>query len=221
MKKVSQVRNLFFGLYILETTVFTYKSILKPSTGLFKDKGSKFLAFAYPLKTEEEAKNYVGQLKKEYHDARHHCYAYRLGAQKTVFRVNDDGEPSGTAGKPILGQILSNDLTNILIVVVRYFGGTLLGTSGLIQAYKESSADAIKNAAIIDCFVYSNVRVKFDYIQLNAVMKVIKDYEIEPSEQLFDTECNILLKIKKEKEEMVLKKLKSIETLTFDCLGDD
>jgi uncharacterized YigZ family protein len=221
LKKVSQVRNLFFGLYILETMVFTYKSILKPATGLFKDKGSKFLAFAYPLKTEEEAKNIVDQFKKEYHDARHHCYAYRLGAPKTNFRANDDGEPSGTAGKPILGQILSNDLTNILIVVVRYFGGTLLGTSGLIQAYKESSADAIKNAAIIDCFVYSNVRVKFDYIQLNAVMKVIKDYEIEPSEQLFDTECNILLKIKKEKEEMVLKKLKSIETLTFDCLGDD
>lgn len=208
-------------MYILGTTVFTYKSILKPSTGLFKDKGSKFLAFAYPLKTEEEAKNIVDQLRKEYHDARHHCYAYRLGAKKLVFRANDDGEPSGTAGKPILGQILSYDLTNILIVVVRYFGGTLLGTSGLIQAYKESSADAIQNAVIIDCFVYSNARVKFGYIQLNAVMKIIKDYDIEPSEQIFDTECNMLLKIKKEKEEMVLKKLKSIETLTFDCISDD
>jgi uncharacterized YigZ family protein len=205
----------------LETTVFTYKSIIKPATGVYKDKGSKFLAFAFPVKTEEEAKNIVDQLKKEYHDARHHCFAYRLGAEKNVFRSNDDGEPSGTAGKPIFGQILSYDLTNILIVVVRYFGGTLLGTSGLIQAYKESSADAINNASIINCCVYVNIVVQFDYLQLNTVMKLVKDYEIETSQQIYDAECKMHLKIKKEKEGIVLSKIKSIETLTFELLAED
>jgi uncharacterized YigZ family protein len=194
---------------------------MQPSSGTYKDKGSKFLAFAYPVKTEDEVKIIIDRIRKEYHDARHHCYAYRLGAEKLNFRVNDDGEPSGTAGRPILGQIQSSDLSNILIVVVRYFGGTLLGTSGLIQAYKESSADAIKNSIIIDCFVHSSWNLKFDYLQLNAVMKIIKDFDIQTSDQLFDAECTIHLKIKKENQDIVMNKFKNIDNLTCKYLGDD
>jgi uncharacterized YigZ family protein len=194
---------------------------MQPSSGTYKDKGSKFLAFAYPVKTEDDAKSIVDHLRKEYHDARHHCYAYRLGAEKTIFRINDDGEPSGTAGRPILGQIQSSDLSNILIVVVRYFGGTLLGTSGLIQAYKESSAEAIKNSTIIDCFVHSHWILKFDYLQLNAVMKIIKDYNIQASNQQYDALCQMNLKIKKEMQDFVLNKFKHMDNLTCEYLGDD
>ncbi len=128
----------------------SYLTIEKNTEGLFKDKGSKFLAFAYPVEEEEEIKEYIQALKKEHYSARHHCYAWRLGAEKTHFRANDDGEPSSTAGKPILGQIQKNDLTNILIVVVRYFGGTLLGVSGLINAYRGAAADVINNSIIVE-----------------------------------------------------------------------
>lgn len=127
-----------------------YLTISKPSEGLFKDRGSKFLAFAYPVSSEDEIKEIQEHLRSEYHDARHHCYAYMLGKDKNVFRANDDGEPSSTAGKPILGQIKSYDLTNILIVVIRYFGGTKLGVSGLINAYKTAAEEALKNAKIIN-----------------------------------------------------------------------
>ncbi|MCF0172581.1 MAG: YigZ family protein, partial [Bacteroidales bacterium] len=122
-----------------------YKSIAAPSTGIYKDKGSKFMAFAYPVESEEEVKSLVSALRKKYFDARHHCWAYRIGRLGEKWRINDDGEPSSTAGKPILGQILSNQLSDTLIVVVRYFGGILLGTPGLIQAYKSAAADAIAN----------------------------------------------------------------------------
>ena len=131
----------------------TYKTIEKPSEGLFKDKGSKFISFAFPVDNEEEIKEIVQSIKKEHHSARHHCYAWRLGADQLLFRANDDGEPSSTAGKPILGQIQSFDLTNILIVVVRYFGGTLLGVSGLINAYRNAALDAINQAEIVEKLV--------------------------------------------------------------------
>ena len=127
-----------------------YLSIEKRSEGIYKDRGSKFLAFAFPVYQEDEIKDILAELRKEYHDARHHCYAYRLGASKEIYRVNDDGEPSSSAGKPIFGQIQSNDLSNILIVVVRYFGGTLLGVGGLINAYRSAAADALINASIIE-----------------------------------------------------------------------
>ena len=141
----------------------TYYTISAPSEGLFKDRGSRFIALAYPVTTEKEIKEIQVSLRKKYHDARHHCYAYRLGYDKSVYRVNDDGEPSGTAGKPIFGQIQSKDLTNIFIVVIRYFGGTLLGVSGLINAYRSAAADAIEHAQIIQKTIMDLYEISFEY----------------------------------------------------------
>ncbi len=168
-----------------------YKSIAAPSKSIFKDKGSKFLAFAYPVESEEEAKAIISTLKREYFDARHHCYAWRLGLLGDRWRANDDGEPSSTAGKPILGQIISNGLSDILIVVVRYFGGTLLGTSGLINAYKSASADAIAAAKVAEKIATSRYRISFDYAQMNAVMKLIKDFCLPVELPSFGDECTL------------------------------
>ena len=168
-----------------------YKSIAAPSKGIFKDKGSKFLAFAYPVESEEEAKAIISTLKREYFDARHHCYAWRLGLLGDRWRANDDGEPSSTAGKPILGQIISNGLSDILIVVVRYFGGTLLGTSGLINAYKSASADAIAAAKVAEKIATARYRISFDYAQMNAVMKCLKDFRLTVELPSFGDECTL------------------------------
>lgn len=169
----------------------TYKTIEKPSEGLFKDKGSKFISFAFPVSSEEEIKEIVQSIKKEHHSARHHCYAWRLGADQLHFRANDDGEPSSTAGKPILGQIQSFDLTNILIVVVRYFGGTLLGVSGLINAYRSAALDAINQAEIVEKLVEKWLLVEFDYGAMNEVMKIFKDEKLPQIDPLFDLKCKI------------------------------
>src|SRR5574344_2074526 len=152
-----------------------YKTLKNQSNGIYKEKGSKFLAFAYPVYNEDEIKQIVNEKKREFYDARHCCYSWHLGLDANNFRANDDGEPSGTAGRPIHGQILSAGLTNILIVVVRYFGGIKLGTSGLINAYKAAAADAIANAEIIDKTVNNFYRISFSYEAMNDVMKVIKD----------------------------------------------
>ena len=173
-----------------------YKSISSPSKGIYKDKGSKFLSFAFPVETEEQAKSIIDNLRKEYFDARHHCYAWRIGPQGDKWRANDDGEPSSTAGKPIYGQILSNNLSDILIVVVRYFGGILLGTSGLIVAYKSASADAIANACVIEKIATARYRVEFDYSQMNAVMKCLKDFHISPRNTIFDNLCSLEVDIR-------------------------
>ena len=173
-----------------------YKSISSPSKGIYKDKGSKFLSFAFPVETEEQAKSIIDNLRKEYFDARHHCYAWRIGPQGDKWRANDDGEPSSTAGKPIYGQILSNNLSDILIVVVRYFGGILLGTSGLIVAYKGASADAIANACVIEKIATARYRVEFDYSQMNAVMKCLKDFHISPRNTIFDNLCSLEVDIR-------------------------
>lgn len=172
-----------------------YKSISKLSKGLYKDNGSKFLAFAYPVETVEEIKEIIAGLKKEYFDARHHCYAYRLGHLGDVWRMSDDGEPSSTAGKPILGQILSNELSDILVVVVRYFGGIKLGVPGLIKAYKTSTSDAIDNAEIIEKVAKEFYTVEFDYLQMNDVMKVFKEMALPILEQNFDLACSILTSV--------------------------
>lgn len=172
-----------------------YKSISKLSKGLYKDNGSKFLAFAYPVETVEEIKEIIAGLKKEYFDARHHCYAYRLGHLGDVLRMCDDGEPSSTAGKPILGQILSNELSDILVVVVRYFGGIKLGVPGLIKAYKTSTSDAIDNAEIIEKVAKEFYTVEFDYLQMNDVMKVFKEMALPILEQNFDLACSILTSV--------------------------
>ena len=174
----------------------TYKSIGSASEGQFKDNGSRFIALAYPVETESEIKEIVASLKKEYHDARHHCYAYRLGYKGDIFRANDDGEPSSSAGRPILGQIDANGLSDILIVVVRYFGGIKLGIPGLIRAYKTSSADAIGNASIIEKTASRKFRLHFGYLNMNDVMKMVKEMSLTPAKQEFDMECSMELTVR-------------------------
>jgi len=191
----------------------TYKTINPASEGLYKEKGSKFIAYAYPVTNEEEIKEYIAHLKKEYYDARHHCYAYMLGADKSEYRANDDGEPSSTAGKPILGQILSNDITNILIVVIRYFGGTKLGVSGLIHAYKTAAADAIANTEIIEKTVNDIYNVNFDYLVMNDVMKIIKDDQPEQLGQDFNLTCRITLSIRQSEVDKIIEKFSKIDSV--------
>ncbi|HZL08415.1 MAG TPA: YigZ family protein [Prolixibacteraceae bacterium] len=169
----------------------TYNTISKPSEGLYKAKGSKFISYAYPVTSEDEIKEIVQALKKEHHSARHHCYAWRLGHEKLLFRANDDGEPSSSAGKPILGQIQSFDLTNILIVVVRYFGGTLLGVSGLISAYRNATLDAINQAQIVEELVEKWLLIEFDYAAMNDVMKILKDEKLPQIDPVFDLQCKL------------------------------
>ena len=168
-----------------------YRSIAAPSEGLFKDNGSRFIALAYPVETEEEVKSIVAGLRKEYHDARHHCYAYRLGYKGDLWRASDDGEPSGSAGRPILGQIDSLGLSDILVVVVRYFGGIKLGIPGLIRAYKTSTADALSSAQIVDKIASRHFRLQFEYLSMNAVMKVLKDMDLPQKAQNFGENCSL------------------------------
>ena len=177
-------------------TADQYKSIAAPSEGLFKDNGSRFLALAYPVETLEQVKDIVAGLKKKYHDARHHCFAYRLGYQGDVWRASDDGEPSGSAGRPILGQIDSLGLSDVLVVVVRWFGGIKLGIPGLIRAYKTSSADALSQATLIEKTAARRFRLHFDYLSMNAVMKVLKDMDLPQSAQEFGETCSLEVRVR-------------------------
>jgi uncharacterized YigZ family protein len=196
----------------------TYKTIRSAVKGIFKERGSKFIAVASPVTSQDEVKSLLDEYRKHYHDARHHCYAWVIGYEKNLQRSNDDGEPSGTAGKPILGQINSNDLTNILIVVIRYFGGKLLGTSGLINAYRSAAAEAIKNAEVTECTVNSYYRLRFPYSSMNEVMKVIKDEELLQSEQVFDLACSMITGFRLSKSEQIIKRFSGIENLVFEFL---
>ena len=196
----------------------TYKTIKTSSKGLYKEKGSRFIACAEPVTAPEQVKKLLEVYRKDFHDARHHCYAYVLGYDKSSWRSNDDGEPSGTAGKPILGQINSNDLTNILIVVIRYFGGTLLGVSGLINAYRSAAADAVNNAEIIECVVRDYYRVKFPYNSMNEVMKIIKDESLVQSEQSFELECSMKIGFRISIKENILSRFQSIQDIRLDFI---
>ena len=171
---------------------------------MYKEKGSKFLAFAYPVSLEESIKDHRSALQKTHHSARHHCYAWRLEPGKTRYRVNDDGEPSGTAGLPIYGQIVSRDLTDVLVVVVRYFGGTKLGVSGLIHAYRSAASDALDHSIIIEKKVFDSLKLEFTYKQMNQVMKAIKDQQLDFVDQAFDMECSMILKSWKRNRKQVL-----------------
>ena len=197
----------------------TFKTISTPSEGLFKDKGSKFIAYAYPVTSEDQIKEIVQSIKKEHYSARHHCYAWRLGHEKLLFRANDDGEPSSTAGKPILGQIQSFDLTNILIVVVRYFGGTLLGVSGLINAYRNAALDAINQAEIVEKLVEKDLLIEFDYGAMNDVMKLFKDEKLPQIEPQFDLRCRIKTHIRLSELNRIEDLLNKIEGLTITVLS--
>ena len=174
-----------------------------PAEGFYSEKRSKFLAFAFHVTSEEEVKQYVAEFRKKYSDARHVCWAYMLGADRTDFRANDDGEPSSTAGKPILGQINKNELTDILIIVVRYYGGVNLGTSGLIVAYRTAAAEAIANAEIVSQFVEEEVVFDFPYIMMNDVMKIIKDMSPRIISQTYDNTCEMKLSIRKSEAPML------------------
>lgn len=174
----------------------TYRSIAARSEGLYKDNGSRFLAFACPVETEEEVKGIVDALRKEYHDARHHCFAYRLGLDGARWRANDDGEPSGSAGRPILGQIDSAGLSDVLVVVVRYFGGVKLGIPGLIRAYKTATQEALAAAQAVEKTAARRFRITFDYLSMNAVMRVLKDLDIPQSGQSFGNECSLDVRVR-------------------------
>lgn len=174
-----------------------------PAEGFYSEKRSKFLAFAFHVTSEEEVKQYVAEFRKKYYDARHVCWAYMLGADRTDFRANDNGEPSSTAGKPILGQINKNELTDILIIVVRYYGGVNLGTSGLIVAYRTAAAEAIANAEIVSQFVEEEVVFDFPYIMMNDVMKIIKDMSPRIISQTYDNTCEMKLSIRKSEAPML------------------
>ena len=175
----------------------TYKTIESPAEGYITEKKSKFISFIFPVKTAEEVKQIVDEHRKKYYDARHVCWAYMLGSGREEYRSNDDGEPSGTAGRPILGQINSCELTNVLILVIRYFGGTLLGTSGLIKAYREAAEDAIKNAEIVEKTIDETFFIHFEYLLLNDVMRILKQFENVSWEQDFNESCTMKLSIRK------------------------
>ncbi len=187
-----------------------YLTIATPSEGFYSEKRSKFLAFAHHVETLDEVKDLLANYRKEYYDARHVCYAYMLGADRKDFRANDDGEPSSTAGKPILGQINSNELTDILIVVVRYYGGVNLGTSGLIVAYREAASDAIAHAEIISRQVEETVIYDFPYVMMNDVMRVIKEMQPRILEQSYDNTCQIKLSIRKSEAEQLRARLNKL-----------
>ncbi len=192
----------------------SFKTLAAPSCGEFRDRGSKFIAFAFPLRSEEEWTALLEEVKKEHPKARHHCWAYRFGVQGENYRANDDGEPSGTAGRPILGQIDSFELTNVFVVVVRYFGGTLLGTSGLINAYKNSTHDSLQKAQIVTKFISRKFRVSFDYALMGEVMNAAKRIDAEILEHSFDANPSITIEIRASKSDSELLRLKALVTRT-------
>lgn len=191
----------------------TYKTIDEPSEGVFRDRGSKFIGYAYPILSDEEVKAILLRLRSEHAKARHFCWALRLSPDRGVFRIQDDGEPSGTAGRPILNTMLSADVTNILIVVVRYFGGTLLGVPGLINAYKTAAVEALQAATIIEKTVNDIYELQFDYLVMNDVMRLIKDEKLNVLSQDFDNACSIKIEIRKASLNSILGKIDKIEGL--------
>ncbi|MBO4673980.1 MAG: YigZ family protein [Bacteroidaceae bacterium] len=194
----------------------SYRTIKALSEGTYSEKRSKFLAFAMPVRSVDEVKQLVAEYQKKYYDARHVCYAYMLGAERTEFRANDNGEPSGTAGKPILGQINSYELTDILIIVVRYFGGVKLGTSGLIVAYRLAAAEAIEAAEIIEKTVDEDVTFFFEYPFMNNVMRIIKEENPQIISQGFDNNCSMTLRIRKDSMPRLKSRLEKISSLYFE-----
>ena len=193
----------------------TYKMLSSPGEGLYKEKGSKFIASAFTVTSEEEVKQALADVKKKYYDARHHCYAYMIGPDKACFRSSDDGEPSGTAGKPILNQILSKDVTNVCVIVVRYFGGIKLGVSGLINAYKTAARDALDNAVIVEKTVDEVYSLVFGYPLMNEVMRVMKEEGLEQQNPRFEMNCYLEFSTRKNNADQIVAKFKSIFGVTI------
>ncbi|HJA82933.1 MAG TPA: YigZ family protein [Candidatus Bacteroides intestinavium] len=195
----------------------TYKTIVAPAEGIYTEKRSKFIAIALPVRTVDEVKGWLDTYQKKYYDARHVCYAYMLGPERKDFRANDNGEPSGTAGKPILGQINSNGLTDILIIVVRYFGGIKLGTSGLIVAYRAAAAEAIGAATVVEKTVDEEVTVLFEYPMMNDVMRIVKEEGPAIVSQGYDTDCSMTLRIRRSLMPRLRQRLEKVETLRVEA----
>lgn len=193
----------------------TYSSILTPSEGVFKDQGSRFIAHAFPVESEQEAKDILEKERKEYHDARHHCLAYRIGYDGALFRASDDGEPAGSAGRPILGQIDSVALSDVAVVVTRYFGGIKLGIPGLIRAYRESTAQALANAQRVEKIAGRWGALEFGYERMPSVMKVIKDMDLPQRSQDFGTVCRMEVRVRLSLEEVFFDRIKSIANFRY------
>lgn len=193
----------------------TYKTIDAKGVGVFKDKGSRFLSFAFQVTSEAQVKDHLNQLRKEYHDARHHCYSYILGPDKDAYRINDDGEPSGSAGRQIYNLLLSNDLTNILVVVVRYFGGIKLGIPGLINAYKTAASEAIGNTLIVEKIVFEAYKISFNYESMNDIMKIIKDHSLTVAASDFSLNCTVDILIRKKESDHILESIRKIANVTI------
>lgn len=198
----------------------TYLTIKSVGKGLYREKGSRFISFAYPVRSETEAKEIIEGLRREYHDARHHCFAYLIGHEKLTWKISDDREPSGTAGKPIMGVINSHGLTNILLVVVRYFGGKLLGTGGLINAYRTAACEAVKNSEIVEAYVCESYLLKFQYSSLNEIIKILKEEKIQQISHSYDTECSLMVNIRLSIKETVFRKLSGINGLAWEKVPD-
>ena len=198
----------------------SYKTIARPAETTYRQLSSKFLVYAYPVETEAEIKEYLDALRKRWFDATHHCYAWRLGAKGEHFRANDDGEPSSTAGKPILGQLLSQEITNCLVVVVRYFGGTKLGVPGLIAAYKESTALVLSECEIVERTVDVVVEVSFSYVVMNDVMRIVKDMQPKVVDQVFDNLCTMTLSIREGDSEQLIGRLDKVEGATVEVKSE-
>jgi uncharacterized YigZ family protein len=194
----------------------TYRSIAEPAEGFFKDKGSKFLAYAYPIANDEQAKSYLGQLQELHPKAVHHCYAYRLGADRMSYRMSDDGEPSGTAGRPILNTLYSKNVTNVLVVVVRYFGGTLLGVPGLINAYKTATEAALDVAEIVTRHYFSVYKLSFQYPQMNDVMRIVKEMELPVRTQAFEMLCTVEVEVRSTLVERFMTRSEKVEGLSAE-----
>ena len=197
-------------------TSVSYHTLAGPAEAIYKEKSSKCLAYAYPVESEEEIRTLLDELRKRYYDATHHCYAWRLGSRGESYRANDDGEPSGTAGKPILGQLLSCEVTDCLVVVVRYFGGTKLGVPGLIAAYRESAAEVLAAAEIVERTVDRTLRVDFPYAAMNGIMKVVKEEQPTVVAQRFDNLCTLELRIRESRAERLVERLRKAEGSVVD-----
>jgi uncharacterized YigZ family protein len=200
--------------------ITSYKTIESQSEGFFKDRGSKFYSFAFPVNNEEEIEMHRENLRKEYHDARHHVYAFRLGRAGEGYRASDDGEPSNSSGPPVLGQIKSAELTHVLVVVIRYFGGTKLGVPGLIHAYKTAAEDALKNATIITKKIKTKIKLFYDYAFTNSVMSFLHAEPIEILDQKFEASCEITAAVPVNQTEKILKKLDNIKGIKYKRLEE-
>lgn len=199
----------------------TYRTIAGPAEAVYTERGSRFLAYAWPVRTTEEIKAHTEALRKRYYDATHHCYAYRLGPCGEIFRANDDGEPSGTAGRPILGQLLAAQLTDCLVVVVRYFGGTKLGVPGLINAYRTAAGMVLDTAQTVERTVDAGAVAEFSYLSMNAVMRIVKQFQPIILTQEFDNLCRMEFRIRKSLFEPFIEKLKTVEGLRLETVSSE